>query len=237
MAGLATSPMPSVWQQSYCNDVLPAICWSSCDSSDFAESQYYSGCIASDIGMVYTDLVNRNVSDDLFYDGIVQTRAVMKRCVAMGVAKIVLGCDLNFQLGAMMGETTGNCVCVYKDVDGWSAERAETFQALCVEFDLVVSNTFGHCRNKSWTPMMWGTTKDISAWDCNDEPTVPLEEVDRGKLFQIDSVCVSGHDMKTGKNLVHAAAEAVNGKRFWRSDHFPIFLKPVPLMKYRVRSK
>ena len=40
--------------------------------------------------------------------GIVQTRAVMKRCVAMGVAKIILGCDLNFQLGARMGETTGD---------------------------------------------------------------------------------------------------------------------------------
>ena len=83
--------------------------------------------------------------------------------------------------------------------------------------------------------MMWGTAKDISAWDCNEEPNVPLEQADRGQLFQIDYVCVSGHDRKTGKNLVHAA-EAVNGKRFWRSDNFPVLLKPVPSMNYKYCS-
>ena len=61
--------------------------------------------------------------------------------------------------------------------------------------------------------MMWGIAKDISAEACNEELKVPLEEVDGGKVVQIDYVCVSGHDRKTGKPLVHAAAEAVNGKR------------------------
>ena len=127
-------------------EMLQAIRWSSSDSNHCAECQHCTGCIVSDIGMVSTYFVNQNASDDLFYDGIAQTRAVMKRCVAMGVAKIVLGCHLNFQLGARISETTGDCV--YKDVDGWSSERAGTFLALCVEFDLVVSNTFGPCRTK-----------------------------------------------------------------------------------------
>ena len=91
-------------------DILPAIRWSSSDSSEFSEYQYCTGCIVSDIGVVSTYFVNRNDSDDLFYDGIVQTRVVMKKCVAMGVAKIVFGCDLNFQLGACMCETTGDCI-------------------------------------------------------------------------------------------------------------------------------
>ena len=35
---------------------------------------------------------------------------------------------------------------VCTEVDGWSSERADLFLALCLEFDLVVSNTFGHCK-------------------------------------------------------------------------------------------
>ena len=84
--------------------------------------------------------------------------------------------------------------------------------------------------------MMWGIAKDISAEDCNEELKVPLEKVDGGKVFQIDYVCVSGHVRKTGKPFLHTAAEAVNCKRFWRSDHFRVLLKPVPLMKYKVCS-
>ena len=47
-------------------NILPAIRWSTNESSDFAEFQYCTGCIVSDIGMVSTYFVNRNASDDLF---------------------------------------------------------------------------------------------------------------------------------------------------------------------------
>ena len=83
--------------------------------------------------------------------------------------------------------------------------------------------------------MMRGSAKDISAWDCNEDPKCPLELVGSGNVFQIDSVRVSVlHDMKTGKHIVHAA-EAVNCQRVWRSDHFRVLVKPIELQKYKLQ--
>ena len=145
-------------------DVMNALKWSS-DEAKFSEFKYASGVQIADVGAVSGYFVHSGSenSDDEFMKGMGEVRAIFKVLVARGVSKLVLGCDLNLQLGSGLGEYTGFNVMATPKSDARCRERHDAFIQLCADFDLCVVNTFGNVADKSFTRGHWKDIRDFSA--------------------------------------------------------------------------
>ena len=221
------------------SELMNALKWSSDDDPQFCEFVYASGVQIADVGAVSGYFVHSGSknSDEEFMKGLCEVRSIFRVLVARGVSKLVLGCDLNLQLGSGLGEYTGYNVMAPPKSDARFRDRHDAFMKLCADFDFCVVNTFGDAADKSFTRGHWKDIRDFSVQPpCKktrfsyDDDLVYTNEFADKPLTQIDYICFSIKDRNT-KKILHSEAKAINNLRIGNGDHFPVTMRAMKLDK------